>query len=278
MYDIVTEMPANLTRGGRVLNLYKRLGETPRERLERLRGQRHEYETEVLSYAGRLDPMAEGVLVCLVGSANKMHDAYLTMNKEYTLDILLGFSTDTYDVLGRVMGKGDALSIKKKDIEQALNEFRGAVSQEYPPYSSKTVEGKSLFAWARAGALGSMVLPRRTVNIYDISLLSTYKIKESQLLSYIEESVGKVQGDFRQDDVLRDWRRELSAKGSPTFAQGTGVVEREFPCATVSISCSSGTYARSIANGVGEILKCPALALHILRTKVGEYSVEKSLK
>ena len=260
-------MPAKITRTGKVLNLYKKLGETPRERLERLRADRHEYETEVLSYAGRLDPMAEGVLLCLVGSANKMRDAYLDMNKEYTLDILFGFSTDTYDVLGRIIEKGDTAGITKKDITQALNEFRGNVSQEYPPYSSKTVEGKSLFAWARAGALGAMILPRRTVTIYDITLENLYKVKEPQLFAYIEGGVGKVQGDFRQEEVLYDWKRALSPKGG-----------REFPCATVKIACSSGTYARSIANGVGEMLKCPALALHILRTKVGEFSVEKSLK
>ena len=46
------------TVGGKVLNLYKQLGETPAERLERLRAQKPEYAHEVLSYAGRLDPMA----------------------------------------------------------------------------------------------------------------------------------------------------------------------------------------------------------------------------
>jgi tRNA U55 pseudouridine synthase TruB len=56
--------------GGGVINLYKRLGETPRERLERLRSQRPHYQYETLSYAGRLDPMAEGVLICLVGAEN----------------------------------------------------------------------------------------------------------------------------------------------------------------------------------------------------------------
>ena len=91
---------------GRVVNLYKNLGETPRERLERLRAQKPHYAHEVLSYAGRLDPMAEGVLTCLVGSANRRREQYLDMGKEYTLDVLFGFSTDTYDILGRVMESG----------------------------------------------------------------------------------------------------------------------------------------------------------------------------
>ena len=253
--------------GGLVLNLYKQLSETPRERLERLRVQRPHYAHEVLSYAGRLDPMAEGVLLCLVGSANKRRDVYLDLSKEYVLDMLFGFSTDTYDILGRVIEMGDASSIKHEAIRHGLNEFRGAFAQEYPPYSSKTLEGKSLFEWARNNALGALVLPSRNVTIYNIDIRHLYKVKESDLLAYLERSVEKVNGDFRQEEVLRTWRRHLKTDG-----------EREFPCATVGIECSSGTYARSIAHGLGRELGIPALALHILRTKVGDYSVEKSIK
>lgn len=252
---------------GAVLNLYKQLGETPRERLERLRVQKPHYEHEVLSYAGRLDPMAEGVMLALVGSANKRREAYLELSKEYVLDILFGFSTDTYDILGRVMDTGDPESITREMVAKGLNEFRGRIEQEYPPYSSKTVEGKSLFEWARGNALSSLVMPSRTVTIHSIEVERMYKVPEAMLLSYIEESVSKVTGDFRQEEVLRDWKRHLKKEG-----------DREFPAASVKIECTSGTYARSIAHGLGAELGCPALSLHILRTKVGDYSVEKSLK
>jgi tRNA pseudouridine55 synthase len=252
---------------GEVLNLYKQMGETPRERLERLRIQKPYYAHEVLSYAGRLDPMAEGVLLCLVGSANKRRELYLDMSKEYVLDILFGFSTDTYDVLGRVMDTGEVASIQPSMITKALNEFRGTVRQEYPPFSSKTVEGKALFDWARGGTLSAIVLPTRSVTVYDIVLEGVYKISEGELFTFIEEHVERVQGDFRQDEIMRIWRRNLRENG-----------EREFPCATVRISCSSGTYARSIAHGLGNELGVPALALHILRTKVGEYDLENALK
>ena len=255
------------SHSGGVLNLYKELGETPRERLERLREEKPEFRFEVLSYAGRLDPMAEGVLLALTGSANSRRDEYLNLPKEYVLDVLFGFSTDTYDILGKVIETGDSSGVHGSAVKEKLGEFRGAVSQEYPPYSSKTVEGRSLFEWARAGALASLVLPRRTVKIYDITLEGMYKVKESDLLSYIKRSVEKVNGDFRQEEVVRLWERQLRMEG-----------EREFPCATVRIECSSGTYARSIANGLGGRLGVPALALHILRKKVGEYGISKSLR
>jgi tRNA pseudouridine55 synthase len=253
--------------GGEVVNLYKKLGETPRERLERLRTQKAQFRYEVLSYAGRLDPMAEGVLLCLSGAANSRHDNYLDLSKEYVVDILFGFATDLYDILGKVLSSGDAATIHRKAVQYALNEFRGTVSQEYPPFSSKPVDGKSLFQWARAGMLGSIALPQKDVTIHEIELRSMYKIKEPALLGYIEDAVGKVHGDFRQDEILTAWNRYLSKKGT-----------REFPCVSVFISCTSGTYARSIANQVGQRLGVPALAIHILRTKVGEYDISKSLK
>lgn len=260
-------LPVKKNTAGQVLNLYKQLGETPRERLERLRIQKPHYEHEVLSYAGRLDPMAEGVMLALVGSANKRRDAYLELSKEYVLDILFGFATDTYDILGKVMETGDASGIEREAVQKGLNEFRGRIDQEYPPYSSKTVEGKSLFEWARNNALGSLVMPSRTVTIHHIGVESMYKVPEPMLLNYIEDGIARVTGDFRQDEVLRLWRRHLKKDG-----------DREFVAATVKIECTSGTYARSIAHGLGKELGCPALALHILRTKVGEYSVAKSLK
>jgi len=252
---------------GRVLNLYKKICETPLERLERLRVERPEFAHEVLSYAGRLDPMAEGVLLALVGSANSERDAYLDMNKEYVLDVLFGFSTDTYDVLGRIMEHGDASHVSKKHIEQGLTEFRGRFEQEYPPFSSKTVEGKSLFEWARSNMLGTIVVPHKTVQIFDISLTGVYKLSEKTLLQYIEQHVERVNGDFRQEEIMRLWHRQLRKDG-----------DRSFPCATIAISCSSGAYARSIAHSLGGVLGVPALALHILRTKVGQYAVEKSWK
>jgi tRNA pseudouridine55 synthase len=263
----VAEMSDEKNSAGAVVNLYKKLGETPRERLERLRTQKPHFEHEVLSYAGRLDPMAEGVMLCLAGSANRRREEYLDLNKEYVLDVLFGFSTDTYDVLGKVTDTGDASGVTRQKIEKGLNEFRGMLSQEYPPYSSKTVEGKSLFTWAREGMLGTLVLPRRTVTIYDIESTHIYKVKEPQLLSYIQDGVEKINGDFRQEEVMRLWKRHLKSAG-----------ERDFPCATVKISCSSGTYARSIAHGLGTYLGVPALALHILRTKVGEFDIAKSLR
>ena len=55
----------------KILNLYKETGETPLERLNRFRKENLKYLKEKMSYVGRLDPMAEGVLLTVVGKENK---------------------------------------------------------------------------------------------------------------------------------------------------------------------------------------------------------------
>ena len=53
-----------------VLTIYKNKGETPLQALSRLRKEKPELEKETLSYAGRLDPLAEGLMLVLIGDAN----------------------------------------------------------------------------------------------------------------------------------------------------------------------------------------------------------------
>lgn len=85
-----------------VITIYKKIGETPLEALTRLRESVPEYKEETLSYAGRLDPMAAGVMLVLAGDANKEREKYLNLEKDYSAEILFGISTDTYDTLGLI--------------------------------------------------------------------------------------------------------------------------------------------------------------------------------
>ena len=59
-----------------------------------------ELKNEKMTYAGRLDPMAEGALIVLARNAIYEKERYLKMDKEYEGEILFGFETDTYDALG----------------------------------------------------------------------------------------------------------------------------------------------------------------------------------
>ena len=54
----------------KILNLYKKVGWTPLETIEKFKLKNPVYKNKRMGYAGRLDPMAEGVLIVLVEEEN----------------------------------------------------------------------------------------------------------------------------------------------------------------------------------------------------------------
>lgn len=253
----------------KVLNLYKPSGFTPLQIIDKFREENPEYQTVKLGYAGRLDPMAEGVLLVLVGEENKKRKEYEDLKKEYAFDVLFGVATDTYDVLGKIIRaqQSDKASELQRKIKQILPPFSGKQMQPYPPYSSQPVNGKPLFYWAREGKLDKIIIPQKAIDIYEFTLVSLYTITPRELEKVIEEKLEKVSGNFRQDEIKKCWRK--------FFASIKDAID--FPVARFTIACSSGTYVRSIANALGEKLGCGAIALKIVRTKAGNFTKEQAL-
>lgn len=49
------------------------------------------------------------------------------------------------------------------------------------------------------------------------------------------------------------------------------------PLATLKVSCSHGTYIRSLVRDIGQTLKCGAYVTALRRTKIGEYNVDNAM-
>lgn len=246
-----------------ILTLFKQIGETPLEALTRLRESVPEYKEETLSYAGRLDPMASGVMLVLTGDANKQREKYLNLEKDYSAEILFGISTDTYDTLGLITEVSrtvlDMGEFEKK-VKDVMSCISGTFSQKYPEYSSKPVDGEPLFMHARAGKRVSV--PTHDVTLFRSDLKSIKTVSATELFSRIESQIRVVKGDFRQDLIIEMWKEKL----------GTSEI-KEFIVAEVGLSVSSGFYVRQYAYDLGRALGIPACALSILRTRVGEWGV-----
>lgn len=90
-----------------------------------------------IGHAGTLDPFATGVMVMLVGrSMTKLSDQFLFEDKEYTAQVHLGVSTDTYDCDGVTLSTSDLIP-SLSEIHTALQKFQGDVFQTPPMYSAK---------------------------------------------------------------------------------------------------------------------------------------------
>ncbi len=211
-----------------------------------------------LTYAGRLDPMAEGIVLVLAGESRFEKDALLGLPKTYDVDILLGIATDTQDPLGLITDR-DVHTVQGVAIEKTIAEMTAITALPYPLYSSVPVYGKPLFVHARAG--NSVVVPEKKVTIHEAKLLGMKQVPLSDLVQIIVGDIGNVVGDFRQDEIIIKWQTLRDEHTAVTIV-------------TVSISASSGTYMRSLAAWMGERLGVPALAYRIVRTKLGDYTLE----
>jgi len=56
------------------------------------------------------------------------------------------------------------------------------------------------------------------------------------------------------------------------------ILNYSFPYLKIKVSCSSGTYIRSLANDIGEKLKVGGLIEELRRTKIGNFKVENAQK
>jgi len=128
------------------LNVYKPQNMTSHDAVDVLR---KVTKIKQIGHTGTLDPFAQGVLPICIGKATRLIE-YLDDEKEYLAEISFGKSTDTYDIDGKIVFECD-LKISIKDIENALEAFKGEILQTPPIYSALKVNGKKLYEYARNG-------------------------------------------------------------------------------------------------------------------------------
>jgi tRNA pseudouridine(55) synthase len=257
------------------MNLYpkwatveKAVGETPLVAAERLRESLVIPQDIPFAYAGRLDPMASGKLLILIGDECKKQKEYHSFDKEYRVEILLGAHSDTGDVLGLIESRF-LPPYAQMDILKVLSRLRGHIALPYPHYSSKTVRGKPLHTWTLEKRLHEIEIPTQHSVIHRVTLNGVRMVSRDEVLETVRtkiETIPKVTderkalgADFRRDDVRASW---------DCFATTASTT---LPLITVTIIASSGTYMRSLAEYVGTQLGTGGLAYSIHRTKIGSY-------
>lgn len=119
-------------------------------------------------HTGTLDPMATGVLPVMLGGATKFADFIPSGGKAYTADILLGVTTDTYDVTGEVLSQKE-VTVSEDEFAAALGAFVGEIQQVPPMYSAISQNGVRLYQLARKGI--EVERETRTVTIYSAEIL-----------------------------------------------------------------------------------------------------------
>ncbi len=278
---------------------WKELGETPLETLERVRTERGLAPEIKMTYAGRLDPAAEGELLVLVGEACKQKDQLLGLDKPYQFQVLLGFATDTLDLLGLVTSKSvkssptletpqqnqnqnshsslnnnhnnhygvsrntiiDKIKVGAEvvNFDSLVNKLTGKHNWPYPAYSSKTYQGKPLWQYARDRQYQSLL----ENNLVPINGFEVYDI------SYINNQI--IMGEevlervaMLCEKVSGDFRQSEILKSWTKALRS----DQRYQLLEFEVSVSSGTYVRQIAEKIGQELAVHTTTFSLLRTNI----------
>ena len=200
-----------------ILNINKPEGWTSQDVVAKLRGRLH---IRRVGHTGTLDPMATGVLPVCFGKATRIIEYYDDDFKTYEAEMKLGMVTDTLDITGTVL-ETKPVDVSEEDVIQAIDSFRGWITQIPPKYSALKVNGKPLYKYAREGV--EVEIKSRKIYVEDIQLVEV-NLRENLIL-------------FR-------------------------------------VTCSKGTYIRTICDDIGKKLGCGGTMTALQRTQSGCFRVE----
>ena len=153
-----------------------------------------------VSHGGVLDPFAEGLVLLLVGAANRLFEALHEVPKTYVAQVRWGLETDTGDAGGKEVKRGDASALTADQLDAALLPFRGWTAQTPPATSNKRVGGERAYEKAHRGEV--VVLPPQQVFLHAARWLA-HDLPRSSTLEV------EVRGGFYVRSLVVDLGRAL---------------------------------------------------------------------
>ena len=126
-------------------------------------------------HAGTLDPFATGLLLLLSGSATKIAQCFVGLDKRYLTDIDLTARTSTGDLEGEVVEEQAAPD--REELWARLARLRGEVELPIPAVSAVKIGGERAYKLARRGVEVEMPLRRSRVDALDVIAYTGEEVK-----------------------------------------------------------------------------------------------------
>lgn len=182
---------------------------------------KRQFRLEKVGHTGTLDPIATGLLVLTLGKATKLTEKLTAQSKDYVTTLLLGMTSDTQDVHGKILSQAGEVRATEKQVRDAISSFKGEQEQIPPMFSAVKQNGKKLYELARKG----QVVERqpKKITLFDIQI------------------------------------REMN-----------------LPRISIFVSCSKGTYIRTLCHDIGEKLGCGGVMYSLRRTRLGPFEMDQA--
>ena len=195
---------------------------------------------EKAGHTGTLDPLASGVLPLCLGAATKFSALHLDADKAYEATLQLGVSTTTGDAEGQITECRPVPAITPAQLEAVRQRFLGDILQVPPMHSALKKDGKALYEYARAGV--QVERPPRPVRIHALrlTLLPTAAAEKN---------------------------------GKPTETR----MDTASAAIKIEVTCSKGTYIRTLGEDIGQALGCGGHLSALRRTATGPFRQEQCI-
>lgn len=145
-------LPQAVRRPHSAIWLYRKpVGETSSGVVQRFRDSHAGPWPLKVSHGGVLDPFAHGLVLVLVGAANRLFELLHEAPKQYVARVEWGRETDTGDGGGRVVREAAAAALTETQLDAALRDFLGWKKQVPPATSNKRVDGERAYQKAHRG-------------------------------------------------------------------------------------------------------------------------------
>ena len=239
-----------------MLEFYKEPGITPLEFINTIK--KHYIDTKIC-YTARLDPMARGIIPVLFGDECKNMHLYTNLSKTYEVKVMIGYKTDSDDVLGILENSQNKNTITLDDIVlnyksyfEVENEI--TITQKYHYFSTKALLARSK--------------NKNNTNedyTHDVKLFSS-KIIDSGELDFKEwidecitiiEKVDKTK-DFRQKEIIEQWKNIVKQETQNT----------KINYITLQLHVGSGFFVRQFIRDISDKIGIPLLCYDIHRTSI----------
>ncbi len=226
-------------------------------------------------YCGRLDPMARGKVLLLVGDECKDMPLHNKSNKTYQFEILFGISTDTDDTLGLIT---DIKYIDNTDriinfyimkIQNYIDNLLKLKSfeQSFHNYSSKRINGIPMWKYMKKNIKESHSVSHsvsynvsHSVSLYDFKIddvkIYNYNDLEENIINIIKKLDENPKVDFREKEIIEKYKEQSIYRNKKIYS------------VPITITVSSGFYVRQLVSDIKDYLQIPILTYDINRLNI----------
>ena len=296
--------------GGEILNRSKLSGViivdkppdwTSHDVVAKLRGALH---VKRIGHGGTLDPMATGVLPVFVGRATGAVSFFESTDKEYIAGLRLGIVTDTQDITGNVTDSFD-VNVGIQELRSMIPRFIGPQKQIPPMYSAVKIGGKKLYQLARRGI--DIERAPKDITIHEIEILDStnanagiFNVADSGMPDNTIANIPDITNSELHDntnacipdvtdsgmpDNTNTSISDVTISSIPDIHNVSGAISSSAeslpPLSSphdylLRISCSKGTYIRTLCNDIGAALGCGAVMSSLRRTRAGGFDLRNA--